>query len=140
METASAMVLKKVEMRLTAQGDIVAVRQATRSLAVEIGLSIIDQTKIVTAASELARNTVVYGGGGIATLEIVKNAPREGLRLTFEDLGPGIADVERAMQDGYTSGQGLGLGLGGAKRLCSEFSIRSQPGAGTSVTVIRWKS
>src|SRR5690349_15349802 len=113
------MVLKKIEMRIAAQGDVVAVRQATRSLAVEIGLSIIDQTKIVTAASELARNTVTYGGGGIATLEILKDTPKQGLRLTFEDKGPGIADVERAMQDGYTSGEGLGLGLGGARRLCS---------------------
>ena len=132
------MVLKKVEMRLAAQEDVVAVRQATRSLAVEIGLSIIDQTRIVTAASELARNTVVYGGGGVATLEILA-APKQGLRLTFEDSGPGIPDVERAMQDGYTSGEGLGLGLGGAKRLCSEFFIHSQPGAGTRVTVTRWK-
>ena len=133
------MVLKKIEMRIAAQGDVVAVRQATRSLAVEIGLSIIDQTKIVTAASELARNTVTYGGGGIATLEILKDTPKQGLRLTFEDKGPGIADVERAMQDGYTSGEGLGLGLGGARRLCSEFAIHSEVGVGTRVTVTRWK-
>lgn len=134
------MTLKKVEMRLGAQADIVAVRQAARSLAVEIGLTIIDQTKVVTAASELARNTLVYGGGGTATLEIVRESlKKEGLRLTFEDQGPGIPDIERAMQDGYSSGQGLGLGLGGAKRLCSEFSITSQPGAGTRVSITRWK-
>ena len=133
------MVLKKVEMRLTAQEDVVAARQATRSLAVEIGLSIVDQTKIVTAASELARNMVTHGGGGVATLEILEKTSKRGLRLTFEDSGPGIPDLERAMQDGYTSGDGLGLGLGGARRLCSEFSISSQPGVGTRVTVTRWK-
>jgi serine/threonine-protein kinase RsbT len=130
---------KRVELPLAAQEDVVAVRQATRSLAVEIGLSIIDQTKIVTAASELARNTVVHGGGGVATVEIVGELPRQGLRLAFVDNGPGIADIERAMQDGYTSGSGLGLGLGGSKRLCSEFSIESKVGVGTRVVVTRWK-
>ncbi|HEX4769864.1 MAG TPA: anti-sigma regulatory factor [Bryobacteraceae bacterium] len=133
------MVVKKVEMRLTAQQDVVAVRQATRSLAVEIGLSIVDQTKVVTAASELARNTVTYGGGGLATLEILTETAKQGLRLTFEDQGPGIPDIDRAMQDGYTSGNGLGLGLGGAKRLSSEFSLHSEPGAGTRVVITRWK-
>jgi serine/threonine-protein kinase RsbT len=134
------MVLKKLDMRVSAQEDVVAVRQATRSLAVEIGLSIIDQTKIVTAASELARNTVLYGGGGVVTLEVLNQTPKQGLRLTFEDSGPGIPDLKRAMQDGYSSRDGLGLGLGGAKRLCSEFSIRSQPGVGTRIVVTRWKS
>jgi serine/threonine-protein kinase RsbT len=133
------MVLKQVELPLIAQEDVVAVRQRTRSLAVEIGLTIIDQTKIVTAASELARNTVIHGGGGKAILEIVKEMSRQGLRLTFEDSGPGIPDLERALQDGYTTGGGLGLGLGGSKRLCSEFSIESQVGVGTRVTVMRWK-
>src|SRR5437764_70384 len=132
------MVVKKVEMRLAAQEDVVVVRQSTRSLAVEIGLSIVDQTKIVTAASELARNTVIHGGGGKAVLEIVKEDSRQGLRLTFLDTGPGIPDLKCAMQDGYTSGAGLGLGLGGAKRLCSEFHIESQVGIGTRVTVTRW--
>ena len=117
-----------------------AVRQSTRSLAVEIGLTIVDQTKVVTAASELARNTVIHGGGGKATLEIVKEGVKQGLRLTFEDQGPGMADVERAMQDGYTSGNGLGLGLGGSKRLSSEFAIHSQVGVGTQVTITRWKA
>lgn len=134
------MVFKKVELPVTAQEDVVVVRQRARALAVEIGLTIIDQTKIVTAASELARNTVIHGGGGKATLEIIKEASRQGLRLTFEDTGPGIPDVERAMQDGYTSGGGLGLGLGGSKRLCSEFAIESQVGAGTRVTITRWKA
>ena len=133
------MVLKKVELPLTAQDHIVAVRQVTRSLAVEIGLSIIDQTKIVTAASELARNTLIHGGGGNATLEILNDNTRKGLRLTFEDKGPGIADIEQAMRDGYTSGGGLGLGLGGSKRLCNEFSIESKVGVGTRVTITGWK-
>lgn len=134
------MVLKKIELPLAHQEDVVAVRQTTRSYAVEIGLTIIDQTKIVTAASELARNTVVHGGGGKATLEMIKEASRQGLRLTFEDSGPGISDLERAMQDGYTSAGGLGLGLGGSKRLCNEFSIESKVGVGTRVTVARWKA
>lgn len=133
------MVAKKVELALAAQEDVVVVRQSTRSLAIEIGLTIIDQTKIVTAASEIARNTVIHGGGGKATLEIIREASRQGLRLTFQDNGPGIFDVERAMQDGYSSGGGLGLGLGGSKRLCSEFSIESQVGVGTRVTITRWK-
>jgi serine/threonine-protein kinase RsbT len=140
MEKPATMVVKSVELALAGQEDVVSVRQGTRSLAVEIGLTIIDQTKIVTAASELARNTVVYGGGGKATLEIVKEGAKQGLRLTFEDKGPGIADVERAMQDGYSTGSGLGLGLGGAKRLCNDFAIESKVGVGTRVTIARWKA
>lgn len=134
------MVLKKVELRVTRQEDVVAVRQRARSLAVEIGLTIIDQTKIVTAASELARNTVIHGGGGKVTLEILKETSKQGLRLTFEDSGPGIPDVQLAMQDGYTSAGGLGLGLGGSKRLCNDFSIESKVGLGTRVTIARWKA
>jgi serine/threonine-protein kinase RsbT len=130
---------KQLELPLASQDDVVSVRQSVRSLAVEIGLSLVDQTKIVTAASELGRNTFVYGGGGIARLEIIRDTARRGLRLTFEDHGPGIADIERAMQDGYTSGGGLGLGLGGAKRLSNEFAIDSGPGRGTRVTITRWK-
>ncbi|MBV9762028.1 MAG: anti-sigma regulatory factor [Acidobacteriaceae bacterium] len=133
-------VVKTVELPLTRQEDVVAVRQRTRSLGVEIGLTIVDQTKIVTAASELARNTVIHGGGGKATIEIVKEASKQGLRLTFEDCGPGIPDLERAMQDGYTSGAGLGLGLGGSKRLCNDFAIESKVGKGTRVTIARWKA
>lgn len=134
------MVFKKVELPLAHQEDVVAVRQSARAYAVEIGLTIIDQTKIVTAASELARNTVVHGGGGKVTLEIVKESSRQGLRLTFEDSGPGIPDLERAMQDGYTSSGGLGLGLGGSKRLCNDFYIESRVGVGTRVTIARWKA
>ena len=119
--------------------DVVRIRQQVRAGAIEAGLSLVDQTKIVTAASELARNTLDYGGGGTAMIEIVRDDLRSGLRLTFEDKGPGIADIERAMKDGFTSGSGLGLGLGGAKRLSNEFSIQSAPGEGTRITIARWK-
>ena len=119
--------------------DIVRVRQAVRAWAVELGFNLVDQTKIVTAASELARNTIIYGGGGTVTLEAVSAGSRRGLRVTFVDEGPGIKDVEQAMKDGFTSGAGLGLGLGGAKRLSSEFEIVSAVGQGTRVTITRWK-
>jgi serine/threonine-protein kinase RsbT len=119
--------------------DIVLVRQAVRAWAVELGFSLVDQTKIVTAASELARNTVIYGGGGTVSLEALADGARRGLRLTFEDEGPGIKDVEQAMKDGFTTGHGLGLGLSGAKRLSSEFEIVSALGQGTRVTIARWR-
>jgi len=119
--------------------DIVLVRQAVRSRAVEAGFSLVDQTKIVTAASELARNTLIYGGGGWAHIEVQQKNGRSGLRLVFEDNGPGIADIEKALQDGFTTGTGLGLGLGGAKRLSNDFEIQSRPGEGTRVTITRWK-
>ncbi|MCC7276546.1 MAG: anti-sigma regulatory factor [Alphaproteobacteria bacterium] len=119
--------------------DIVRVRQAVRGSAVEVGLSLVDQTKIVTAASELARNTLDYGGGGLATIEIVRDATRRGVRIRFEDAGPGIADVELALKPGYTTGRGMGLGLGGARRLSSEFSIASEIGKGTRVVIARGK-
>ena len=128
---------ERVEIRQS--DDVVRVRQATRTLAVEIGLSLVDQTKVITASSELARNTLDYGGGGEVTVELVEQGGRRGVRLTFEDKGPGIADIEQALMDGFTSGKGMGLGLGGAKRLCNEFSIDSQPGLGTKVTIARWK-
>lgn len=119
--------------------DVVRVRQAVRALAVKVGLSLVDQTKVVTAASELARNTLDYGGGGWVTMESVANGFRPGIRLTFEDNGPGIPDVDLALRDGYTTGGGLGLGLSGAKRLSSEFSIESHVGQGTRVVITRWK-
>ena len=119
--------------------DIVWVRQAVRAWAVELGFGLVDQTKLVTAASELARNTVDYGGGGKVQLEALNEGVHRGLRLTFEDHGPGIADVESALQDGYTTGSGLGLGLGGTKRLVNEFEIESRPGEGTRVCITRWK-
>jgi serine/threonine-protein kinase RsbT len=118
---------------------VVVVRQAVRKAAVETGLNLVDQTKLVTAASELARNAFTYGGGGTVLIERVEEGARAGIRLTFIDQGPGISDVERALKDGYTSGTGLGLGLGGAKRLSNEFSIWSEPGKGTRVTITRWK-
>ena len=117
-----------------------SVRQAVRRAAVDIGLNLIDQTKIVTAASELARNAFVYGRGGDALIEDVQENGRRGLRLSFEDHGPGIPDIERAMRDGYTSGNGLGLGLGGAKRLSDEFQIFSEEGKGTRVVITKWKN
>jgi serine/threonine-protein kinase RsbT len=108
-------------------------------MAVEAGLKLVDQTKVITAASELARNTVIYGGGGTLLLETVSSGSRKGVRLTFEDHGPGIADLELAMKDGYTTGGGLGLGLSGAKRLSNEFEIFSKVGEGTRITITRWR-
>jgi serine/threonine-protein kinase RsbT len=119
--------------------EIVRVRQVVREWSVEIGFSLVDQTKLVTAASELARNTVVHGKGGSVLLESLIEENRRGLRLTFEDKGPGIPDIPRALSDGYTTGNGLGLGLGGAKRLSNEFSISSAPGQGTRVMIARWR-
>ena len=119
--------------------DVVAVRQSVRQRAVELGFNLIDQTKMVTAASELARNTVQHGGGGQVTIETLENNGRRGLRLTFEDRGRGIPDVELAMRDGYSTGGGLGLGLSGARRLSNEFYIHSTPGEGTRVTIVRWR-
>jgi serine/threonine-protein kinase RsbT len=119
--------------------DVVRIRQQVRACAMEVGLSLVDQTKIITAASELARNTLDYGGGGFAVIEVVANDLRKGLRLTFEDKGPGIPDIELAMKDGFTTSSGLGLGLSGAKRLSNEFSIESRVGEGTRVTIARWK-
>ncbi len=119
--------------------DVVAIRQAVRQRAVELGFNLVDQTKIVTAASELARNTVQYGGGGTVTIEAIEELGRRGLRLTFADDGPGIKDVELAMKDGFTTAGGLGLGLSGARRLSNDFHIDSTPGEGTRVTITRWR-
>jgi serine/threonine-protein kinase RsbT len=117
----------------------VIVRQAVREWAVELGFTLVDQTKVVTAASEIARNTVIYGGGGTVLLEALLDGSKKGLRLTFQDQGPGIPDIAAAMRDHFTTGGGLGLGLGGAKRLCNEFHIESEPGKGTRVVLTRWK-
>ena len=119
--------------------DVVRVRREVRTYAVGAGFSLVDQTKVVTAASEIARNTVDYGGGGTLNLAMVRLGARRGVRLIFTDQGPGIADIKLALTDGYTSGSGLGLGLSGAKRLSSEFDIKSAPGEGTIVTIVRWK-
>lgn len=119
--------------------DIVAVRHRVRALAVEMHFSIVDQTKLVTAASELARNTLRYGGGGEMKLEVLHEGVREGLHMVFEDHGPGIPDLDAALRDGFTTGNGLGLGLGGARRLVNDFEIASRPGEGTRVAVTRWR-
>jgi serine/threonine-protein kinase RsbT len=119
--------------------DIVLVRQAVRHRAIELGFSLVDQTKVVTAASELARNIVTYAGTGSVDIEAIHNGSRSGLQITFEDRGPGIADVELAMKDGYTTGSGLGLGLGGSKRLVHEFAINTRLGEGTTVRITKWK-
>ena len=125
-------------LQIRSSDDVVRVRQRVRLFAVEAGMTLVDQTKIVTAASELARNTLDYGGGGTVEIEALA-APQRGVRLTFADQGPGIADIEAALRDGYTTGNGLGLGLGGAKRLSTEFHIESRPGQGTRVRIARWR-
>jgi len=126
-------------LEIRTEPDIVSVRQAVRACSVSIGLSLIDQTKMVTAASELARNTLQHGGGGQARLEILDERGRKGVRVTFEDRGPGIANLELALRDGYTSAGGLGMGLGGSRRLVNQFEIHSEAGHGTRVTITRWK-
>ena len=127
------------ELPIQSGDDVVRVRQQVRTAAAENGLSLVDQTKLVTAASELARNTVVYGGGGVARVEAVTSPKgRAGVRLQFVDEGPGIPDLDLALTDGWTSGSGLGLGLSGARRLVDEFELDSKPGSGTSVTVVKW--
>jgi serine/threonine-protein kinase RsbT len=125
---------------INSASDIVRVRQKVREVSIQLKFGLVDQTKMVTAASELARNALEHGKGGSCRLEIVENGTRKGLRLTFEDHGPGIADLAVAMTDGYTTGSGLGLGLSGSKRLVNDFEIHSQPGQGTTVAITRWKS
>jgi serine/threonine-protein kinase RsbT len=131
--------LKDETLPIRSDQDSVIVRQTVRAWAVNQSFTLVDQTKIVTAASELARNALTHGGGGTVRLQAFNDGSRKGLRLTFEDRGPGIADIELAMKDGYTTGGGLGLGLSGAKRLSNEFEIRSKPGEGTSVAITRWR-
>jgi len=132
-------VIKHESRTLRDTEDVVRVRQAVREWAIACGFSLVDQTKIVTAASELARNAVLHGGGGTVRLEALNDGARRGLRLVFEDQGPGIPDVTQALRDGYTTGGGLGLGLGGARRLVNQFDIDSRPGTGTRVVITRWK-
>ena len=130
---------RRETLTVAANDAIVAVRKSVRELAVETRLSLVDQTKLVTAASELARNMVVYGGGGTVVLEQLEVDGRIGVRVMFEDHGPGIADIDQAMRDGFTSGGGLGLGLGGSKRLVHEFELRSEVGKGTTIAITRWR-
>jgi serine/threonine-protein kinase RsbT len=126
-------------LQVRSPADVVSVRQTVRTWAIEAGFSLVDQTKMVTAASEIARNTIDYGGGGIARLELLADGTRRGLRVAFEDNGPGIPDIQKALTDHFTTGNGLGLGLGGAKRLVNEFYISSRVGEGTRVVLTRWK-
>lgn len=132
-------VTKRELLPLQTSSDVVVARQKVRQWAIDLRFSLVDQTKLVTAASELARNALDHGKGGQMAIEIVNGAARTGLKLVFEDNGPGIPDVEMALQDGYTTGAGMGLGLGGSKRLVNDFSIESEVGKGTKITVVRWK-
>lgn len=132
-------VLRHETVQIRDSGDIVRVRQLVRQWALDAGFSLVDQTKIVTAASELARNTLDHGGGGTARLEALNDGARRGVRIVFEDYGPGIKDVEQAMKEGYTTAGGLGFGLSGARRLSNEFEIASRAGEGTRVSITRWK-
>ncbi len=133
------MLLKSESVAVHSDADVVRVRQLVREWATDTGFGLVDQTKIVTAASELARNMILYARGGTVCLQSLNSDVRRGLRVVFQDQGPGIANIEMAMQDGYTTGNGLGLGLGGAKRLVNEFQIDSRLGEGTRITITRWK-
>ena len=137
--SASISVASRAVLPIRTQEDIVRVRQATRENAVAHGFSLVDQTKLVTAASELARNTLDYGNGGEVEIARLIDGARKGLRLTFSDQGPGIEDLEKALTDGYSTGGGLGLGLSGARRLSNEFTIDSAPGKGTRIMIARWR-
>ena len=137
--TGDLTVQKAETVPIRENNDVVRVRQRVRAFAVELRFSLIDQTKIVTAASELGRNTLEHGKGGEVVVSLVQRGAQSGIQLCFRDAGPGISNIERALQDGYTSANGMGLGLSGSKRLMSEFEIVSEPGKGTTVTVTRWK-
>jgi len=130
---------RRETLPLKSSNDVVLARQKARQWATELRFTLVDQTKLVTAASELARNTLDHGRGGSMTIEQTASGARVGLRLIFEDQGPGIPDIEQALKDGFTTGNGMGLGLGGSKRLVNEFSIDSAPGKGTRITIVRWK-
>jgi serine/threonine-protein kinase RsbT len=126
-------------LQVRSDSDVVRTRQAVRAMCAEAGFSLVDQTKMVTAASELARNALIHGGGGTTTLEALEDGARKGVRMTFEDEGPGIPDIAQALKDGYTTGKGMGLGLGGSRRLVNEFDITSAQGSGTRVVAVRWR-
>ncbi len=132
-------VQKREVLPVKTSNDVVLARQKVRQLAVELRFSLVDQTKLVTAASELARNALDHGKGGTMTVEVLVNGARSGLKMIFEDQGPGIANVEDALKDGFTTGAGMGLGLGGSKRLVNDFSIETEVGKGTRITAVRWK-
>ena len=132
-------VLRDDVVAIRSSDDIIKARQMVRDCAVAQGLPLVDQTKLITAASELARNTLLHGGGGDMRVQALNHDGRRGVKASFSDQGPGIADLDQAMKDGFTTGGGLGLGLGGAKRLVNEFEIQSEPGKGTMITIVRWK-
>jgi serine/threonine-protein kinase RsbT len=132
-------VVRREQLPLKTSSDVVLARQKVRQWAIELRFSLVDQTKLVTAASELARNAVDHGHGGEMTIEVVNGLSKTGLKLIFEDKGPGIPDIQAALRDGFTTGTGMGLGLGGSRRLVSEFAIESEVGKGTRITVLRWK-
>jgi serine/threonine-protein kinase RsbT len=132
-------VLKSEQFPLQTSSDVVSARQRVRQMAIELRFSLVDQTKLVTACSELARNTLDHGRGGQMSVEVVNGLTKTGLKLTFEDNGPGIPDIEAALKDGFTTGSGMGLGLGGSRRLVNEFAIETEVGKGTKITVVRWK-
>ena len=133
-------VLNKDKMIIIKEQDVVPFRNRVKEYAVKIGMSLVNQTKLITAASELVRNMLKYGGGGETLIEVVSKGRENGIRLVFEDKGPGIKDISLAMKDGYSTGKSLGLGLPGARRLVSEFEIKSEVGTGTTVTVVKWKN
>jgi serine/threonine-protein kinase RsbT len=133
-------VLNKDKMKIEKEQDVVPFRNRVKEYAVKIGMGLVNQTKLITAASELVRNMLKYAGGGLTEIEVVSKGRENGIRLIFKDTGPGIKDVALAMKDGYTTAKSLGLGLPGAKRLVSEFDIQSTPGKGTTVTIIKWKN
>jgi serine/threonine-protein kinase RsbT len=133
-------VLNKEYMSIIREVDVIPFRNRLREYAVKIGMSLVNQTKIITAASELARNMLKYANGGKVTIEVISKGRENGIRLVFKDEGPGIEDIKLAMKDGYSTGKSLGLGLPGTKRLVSEFSIESAVGKGTTVTIIKWKN
>jgi serine/threonine-protein kinase RsbT len=137
---ATMSVVKRDTVQIRTESDVVRARQTVRAWAQEVGFTLVDTTKLVTAASELARNTYDHGGGGEMTLEVHQEGERRGLRLVFVDHGPGIADIDLAMRDGYTTGKGMGMGLGGSRRLVNEFEIESKPKQGTRVAVTRWRT
>lgn len=136
----SPVVTREARFDLKTDVDVVVARRGVRDWAAELGLTMLDLTKVVTAASELARNAVVHGGGGMMCLQVVRQENRQGLRVTFRDNGPGIPQIELAMKDGYTTAGGMGMGLPGAKRLVNEFDLSSTPSEGTVVTIVRWKA
>jgi len=138
--SAAPVVARQESFQLHSSADVVTARRMVREWAQGLGLSILDLTKVVTAASELARNAVVHGGGGVMHVQVVQAGDREGLRVIFKDQGPGIPEIERAMQDGYTTGGGMGIGLPGAKRLVNEFDLLSTAAEGTCITIVRWKA